>query len=180
MLHTFGVFYKRKLKINIFPGNWAASFILQYRHNIDIMLTPNEIMSGRAHVSQKTIGKRASEETVSRKRSVRSVQKMKMKGRDRTIEVERGADKGHSDRVMSHPVEHSSIFLSLCFTLSPSAPSVCLFWQQRLRWLAADHLFQQLEKHLMCFNIWVWICCRYCFGCFCLYVSEIVLFSVFA
>lgn len=50
-----------------------------------------------------------------------------MKGRDGTIEVERVADKGHNDRVMSHPVEHSSISLSLPLhsTLSPSTPSVC-------------------------------------------------------
>lgn len=38
---------------------------------------------------------------------------MKMRGRDGTIQVERVADKGHSDRVMSHSVEWSSIFLSL-------------------------------------------------------------------
>lgn len=43
---------------------------------------------------------------------------MKMKGSDGTIEVEREADKGHNDRVMSHPVGHISISFSLSLCLS--------------------------------------------------------------
>lgn len=60
---------------------------------------------------------------------IKSVQKMKMNGGDGKIEVERAADKGHSDRVMSHPVEHSSISLFHTITLS----TICLFWPQKLR-----------------------------------------------
>lgn len=61
----------------------------------------------------------------------RGVQKMKMTGRDGTIEVEGVAYKGHSDGVMSHSVKQQHLSLSLrvlsvCFERSPSPPSVRL------------------------------------------------------
>lgn len=62
---------------------------------------------------------------------VRGVQKMKMTGRDGTIEVEGVAYKGHSDRVMSHSVKQQNLSLSpsvsVCVFRTITLSTICLF-----------------------------------------------------
>lgn len=108
-----------------------------------------EIVSGRAYIYGSEVTRLGRMEKKSPGNAVRGVQKMKTKGRDGRTEVERAADKGHSDsdESSSRMQEHLCVFvlncqllyhLSLCFVSKRMQINILLLLNLNL--LAGPHV----------------------------------------